>query len=76
VKDTVAQKSANGKPEISWVKEEFTGRNLTRFGGSGLIRRFFHAQKIRQRLDRHIRVQGRRASKYSVGTVLTALALC
>lgn len=70
MKDTVAQKSACGKPEMAEVKEEFTGRNLTRFGGSGLIRGFFHGLKIRQRLDRRVLVEGRRKSKYSVGTVL------
>ena len=72
MKDTVAQKSACGKPEIAEVKEEFTGRNLTRFGGSGLIRRFFHGLKIRQRLDRRVLVEGRRKSKYSVGTLLVS----
>ena len=70
MKDTVAQKSACGKREIAEVKEEFTGRNLTRFGGSGLIRGFFHGLKIRQRLDHRVLVEGRRKSKYSVGTVL------
>ena len=72
MKDTVAQKSASGKPEMAEVKEEFTGCNLTRFGGSGLIRRFFHGLKIRQRLDRRVLVEGRRKSKYSVGTLLVS----
>ena len=72
MKDTVAQKSACGKPEMAEVKEEFTGRNLTRFGGSGLIRGFFHGLKIRQRLERRVLVEGRRKSKYSVGTLLVS----
>ena len=70
MKASISQKSNQGKAQISPVKEEFTGRNLTRFGGSGLIRRFFHGLKIRQKLDCQIMVEGRRKSKYSVGTVL------
>lgn len=36
MKDNVTQNSQGCKP-----KEEFTGKNLTRFGGAGLVRRFF-----------------------------------
>ena len=36
MKDNVTQNSQGCKP-----KEEFTGKNLTRFGGAGLVQRFF-----------------------------------
>ena len=36
MKDNIAQNGQGCKP-----KEEFTGKNLTRFGGAGLVRRFF-----------------------------------
>ena len=36
MKDNVTQNNQGCKP-----KEEFTGKNLTRFGGAGLVRRFF-----------------------------------
>jgi len=45
---------------------------MARFGGSGLIRRFFKRHKIQQVLDRNIKIEGRRKSKYSVSNLLVA----
>lgn len=52
------------------VNEEFTGKNLTRFGGSGLIRRFFQKYRIKQQIENRIKVEGRRKSKYGIGDIL------
>jgi len=70
VKKKISEDSKNSKHEISVVREQFTGRNMTRFGGSGLIRPFFKRHKIQQMLDRNIKVEGRRKSKYSVSNLL------
>jgi len=52
------------------VEEQFTGRNLTGFGGSGLIRRFFRRHRIEQMLDKKIKVEDRRTRKYSLSALL------
>ncbi len=59
----IAQKCHGRKP-----KEEFTGKNLTRFGGAGLMRRFLGKLK----LDQHLRAVGtskRREEDYSPSEV-------
>jgi len=71
VKKNIAQKSEKNNRHFGQIKEEFTGKNLTRFGGSGLIRRFFRKHKISKELDRRIKVEGRRRSKYSPGSMIT-----
>ncbi|MDO8955598.1 MAG: IS1380 family transposase, partial [Deltaproteobacteria bacterium] len=55
------------------VTEEFTGKNLTRFGGAGLIRRFFQRHHIQEKIEQGVPVEGRRQCKYSVGTMLVSL---
>jgi hypothetical protein len=70
VKQRISQKPAKGKEQIGQIREEFSDRNLTRFGGSGLVRRFFRRHKIEQMLDRGVKVEGRRKSKYGVGALL------
>lgn len=45
-------------------QEQFTGKNLTRFGGAGLIRRFFEKCKLRKHLDT-VSVRDRRNSDYT-----------
>ena len=70
MKQRVSQKNAKSKGKIATVEEQFTGCKMTRFGGSGLIRRFFKRHKIQQMLDRNIKVEGRRKSKYSVSNLL------
>ncbi len=72
MKQRISQKSAKSKEQIGQVKERFTGRNLTCFGGSGLIRRFFERHKIQQMLDNNVKVEGRRKSKYSIGRLLVS----
>lgn len=70
MKQRISQKGTKNKGQITKIEEQFTGRNLTRFGGSGLIRRFFEHHKIEQMLDKGVKIEGRRKSKYSVGTLL------
>ena len=55
------------------VQEEFSGRNLTHFGGTGLIRRFLERLEIRPLLDNMVQVEGRRECTYSVGQMLLSL---
>jgi hypothetical protein len=70
VKKNISEKKNKSNNTFNLVKEEFTGKNLTRFGGSGLIRRFFQRHGIKQQLDDRIKVEGRRESKYSLGDML------
>jgi hypothetical protein len=71
VKKNISQKNNQCKQINHGIKEEFSGKNLTRFGGSGLIRRFFKHHRIKEQIENRIKVQGRRKSKYSVGDMLT-----
>jgi hypothetical protein len=71
VKKDISQKNNQCKQINHGIKEEFSGKNLTRFGGSGLIRRFFKHHRIKEQIENRIKVQGRRKSKYSVGDMLT-----
>lgn len=45
------------------------GKNLTRFGGSGLIRRFFTRSRIREESDSRVKVEGRSKCKYGTGSM-------
>ena len=71
MKKNISQKNNQCKQINHGIKEEFSGKNLTRFGGSGLIRRFFKHHRIKEQIENRIKVQGRRKSKYSVGDMLT-----
>jgi len=70
VKKNISEKHGKSNKTMNRVKEEFTGKNLTRFGGSGLIRRFFKRYRIRQQIDNRVKVEGRRKSKYRIGDML------
>jgi hypothetical protein len=70
VKKNISQKNIKCKQSKKIIKEEFSGKNLTRFGGSGLIRRFFKRHRIKEQIENRVKVQGRRKSKYSVGDML------
>ena len=71
MKQRVSQKDAKSKGQKAvTVEEQFTGRNLTRFGGAGLIKRFFKRHRIEQMLDKKIKVEGRRTRKYSLSALL------
>ena len=70
MKKDISEKHDKSNKTINHVKEEFTGKNLTRFGGSGLIRRFFKRYRIRQQIENRVKVEGRRKSKYRIGDML------
>jgi len=70
VKKNIAEKHHKSKKTLNHVNEEFTGKNLTRFGGSGLIRRFFKRYRIKQHIEDRVKIEGRRKSKYSIGDML------
>ncbi|MBW2082778.1 MAG: hypothetical protein JRI39_06755 [Deltaproteobacteria bacterium] len=70
MKQRLSQKDAKSKGQKAvTVKEQFTGRNLTRFGGAGLIKRFFKRHRIEQMLDKKIKEK-------AAGHVSTVSALC
>ena len=76
MKKSISQKDQidNQKVEkVETVTEEFTGKNLTRFGGAGLIRRFFKRQHIQEKIEQGVQIEGRRESKYGVGSMLVSL---
>jgi hypothetical protein len=73
VKKSVPQKSQGSNPKVETVHEEFTGKNLTRFGGAGLIRRFLKRHRVLQEIEERVTVEGRRECKYSVSSMLVSL---
>ncbi len=75
MKKSISQKDQIDNQKVETVTEEFTGKNLTRFGGAGLIRRFFQRHHIQEKIEQGVPVEGRRQCKYSVGTMLVSL-LC
>ena len=58
----VAQKKQ--KEQDLTPQEQFTGKNLTKFGGVGLLRRFFEKRKLRKQLET-VSVRGQRNPDYS-----------
>lgn len=66
MKKNISEKQNKSNITLNHVHEEFTGKNLTRFGGSGLIRRFFQRYRIKQQIENRIKMEGRRKSKYSI----------
>ncbi|MBW2023364.1 MAG: hypothetical protein JRI51_11020, partial [Deltaproteobacteria bacterium] len=70
MKQSISQKATKSKGQMVRIEEQFTGRNLTRFGGAGLIKRFFKRHRIEQMLDKKIKVEGRRTRKYSLSALL------
>jgi hypothetical protein len=51
----IPKKGHEGKQEIDGIEEELPCINITRFNGSGLIRRFFKRHRIRKRTVGKIR---------------------
>ncbi|MFQ5868070.1 MAG: IS1380 family transposase [bacterium] len=73
MKKNISQKGQKHNQKVETVVEEFTGKNLTRFGGTGLIRRFLFRHKIEKRLQERVEIEGRRESKYSVSRMFVSL---
>jgi hypothetical protein len=55
VKKNIPQKNIKCKQSKKIIKEEFSGKNLTRFGGSGLIRRFFKRHRIKEQIENRVK---------------------
>lgn len=72
MKRSISERSEKHNHHFYQVREEFTGKNLTRFGGSGLIRRFFRRHRMQEQIEDSIHVQGRRKSVYGVGEMLVS----
>lgn len=73
MKNNISQKERINNQKVEDVREEFTGKNLTRFGGTGLIRRFFNRHGIKEEIEKRIKVEGRRECKYSVGSMFVSI---
>lgn len=73
MKQSISPKGHISNQKVETVKEEFTGKNLTRFGGVGLIRRFFKQHQIKEKIEEQVKVEGRRQCKYRVSSMLVSL---
>ncbi|MBU1207953.1 MAG: transposase [Proteobacteria bacterium] len=73
MKKSISQKDQIDNQKVETVTEEFTGKNLTRFGGAGLIRKFFKRHHIHEKIEQEVQIEGRRDCKYSVGSMLVSL---
>jgi hypothetical protein len=73
VKKSISQKGQKDNQKAKVVTEEFTSKNLTRFGGSGLIRRFLNRHEVEKALEEKVKVEGRRKCKYSAGRMFVSL---
>jgi Transposase DDE domain. len=54
------------------IRVEFTGKNLTKFGGIQLVRKFFRQLNIKEELESAVAIE-KRESKFSVGGMLVCL---
>ena len=61
------------EPRRQVIKEEFTGKNLTHFGGAGLIRKFFEKIDLYQMLSPLNTVQERKEGSYSPAHIVLAV---
>lgn len=55
------------------IKVEFSGKNLTSFGGMKLFAGFLKKLGVERRLNSGVKIAGRRESRYSVGRLLVSL---
>ncbi|MDY6863953.1 MAG: hypothetical protein SV062_13320 [Thermodesulfobacteriota bacterium] len=60
MKKSISQKGQKHNKKARVVTEEFTGKNLARFGGIGLIRRFLNRYGAEKALEEKVKVGGRR----------------
>ena len=65
------KKSITGKRPK--VQEEFTGKGITGFGGTGLIRRLFKGHQVEKKLEETLVIEGRRESRYSPAQLLISV---
>ena len=66
MKERIAEKSPK-------VQEEFTGKGITGFGGTGLIRRFIKRHQVEKELEEGLVIEGRRENRYSPAHLLISV---
>jgi len=54
------------------IRVEFTGKNLTKFGGIQLARKFLRGLKVKEELESAVGIE-KRDGKFSVGGMLVCL---
>ena len=54
------------------IRVEFTGKNLTKFGGIQLLRKFLRHLNIKEELESAVGIE-KRDGKFSVGVMLVSL---
>ncbi len=54
------------------IQVEFTGKNLTKFGGMQLVKKFLRGLRVKEELESAVRIE-KRDGKFSVGGMLICL---
>ncbi len=54
------------------IRVEFTGKNLTKFGGIQLVRKFLRQLRVKEELESAVPIE-KRDSRFSVGGMLVCL---
>jgi len=72
VKDTFGYSSPQKVTSERDIRVEFTGKNLTKFGGIQLVRKFFRHLKVKEELESAVPIV-KRESKFSAGGMLVSL---
>jgi len=54
------------------IRVEFTGKNLTKFGGIQLLRKFLRHLKVKEELENAVQIE-KRERKFQVGGMLLSL---
>jgi len=72
VKDTFGYSSPQKVTSERDIRVEFTGKNLTKFGGIQLVRKFFRHLKVKEELESAVPIV-KREGKFSAGGMLVSL---
>ncbi len=72
MRDELTVSSPNMQALRSDIQVEFTGKNLTKFGGIQLMRKFLRHLKVKEELESTVLIE-KRESKFSVGGMLVCL---
>ncbi len=72
MKDELTIVTPNMLPHRGDIRVDFTGKNLTKFGGIQLLKKFLGRLKVKEELESGVRVK-KRERKFQVGGMLTCL---
>jgi hypothetical protein len=72
VKNKITVFSSKMLPPRGDIRVEFTGRNLTKFGGIQLVKKFLRGLKVKEELESAVGIE-KRDGKFSVGGMLICL---